>query len=162
MSIPGLRRVQRTAQWIRNRFVWGAVILLYHRVSELPTDPQLLCVTPAHFAEHLEILRKEYKPIGLRELSHAYQQEKLPRRAVVVTFDDGYFDNLANAKPLLEHYNIPATLFVTTGYTQRQREFWSDELERLLLQPGNLPHTLNLTIAGKHHHWNLGGAASYS
>ena len=100
--------------------------------------------------------------MGLRELSQAYQQENLPRRAVVVTFDDGYYDNLANAKPLLERYSIPATLFVATGYSEREGEFWSDELERLLLQPGNLPDTLNLTITGKRHHWNLGDATSYS
>lgn len=162
MSIPGLRRLQRTAQWIRNRFVQGAVILLYHRVAQLPTDPQLLCVTPDHFAEHLEILRKEYNPVGLRELSQVYKEGNLPERAVVVTFDDGYFDNLANAKPLLEQYNIPATVFVTTGYVGRRRECWWDELERLLLQPGTLPDTLNLTISGKRHHWNLGDAVSYS
>ena len=140
----------------------GAVILLYHRVSQLPTDPQLLCVTPGHFAEHLEILRKEYNPVGLRELSQAYQQEKLRRRAVVVTFDDGYYDNLINAKPLLERYSTPATLFVATGYSEREGEFWSDELERLRLQPGNLPDTLSLTITGKRHQWNLGDATSYS
>jgi peptidoglycan/xylan/chitin deacetylase (PgdA/CDA1 family) len=142
--------------------VRGAIILLYHRVSQLPTDPQLLCVTPGHFAEHLEILRKEYVPIGLQELSQVYQEGKFSRRAVVVTFDDGYYDNLANAKPLLETHDIPATVFVTTGYVGSRRECWWDELERLLLQPGILPYELSLTIDGKRHHWNLGNAASYT
>jgi peptidoglycan/xylan/chitin deacetylase (PgdA/CDA1 family) len=162
VNIPGLGRLRRSAQWIRNRFVQGAVILLYHRVSQLPTDPQLLCVTPGHFAEHLEILRKKYSPMGLQELSQVYRQGNLPQRAVVVTFDDGYYDNLSNAKPLLERYDIPATVFVTTGYVGRQRECWWDELERLLLQPGTLPDTLSLTLGGKHHHWKLGDASSYS
>jgi peptidoglycan/xylan/chitin deacetylase (PgdA/CDA1 family) len=142
--------------------VRGAVILLYHRVSQLPTDPQLLCVTQRHFADHLEILRKEYNPMGLQELSQVYQEGNLPERAVVVTFDDGYFDNLAHAKPMLAQYDIPATVFVTTGYLGRRRECWWDELERLLLYPGILPTTLTLTLDGKRHHWNLGDAASYS
>ena len=162
MRIRGLGTLRRAAQWVRNRVVQGAAILLYHRIAELPTDPQLLCVTPRHFEEHLEILRKEYSPVGLWELSQGYQQGSLPQRAVVVTFDDGYFDNFANAKPLLERYDIPATVFVTTGYIGPQREFWWDELERLLLQPGTLPQTLNLMINGKPHHWNLGEAAFYS
>ena len=162
MTIPGFGRARRAAQWTRNRFVRGAVILLYHRVAQLPTDPQLLCVTPPHFGEHLEILRKEYHPIGLSALSRAQKAGNLPERAVIVTFDDGYYDNLAHAKPLLERYDIPATVFVTTGYVDRQREFWSDELERLLLHPGDLPSTLDLTLNGKRHHWHLGDAVSYS
>jgi peptidoglycan/xylan/chitin deacetylase (PgdA/CDA1 family) len=150
------------AEWARNRLGQRALILLYHRISELPTDSQLLCVTPSHFAEHLEILRKEYSPISLGELSRDYRHENLPQGAVVVTFDDGYFDNLTNAKPLLERYDIPATVFVTTGYIGRQREFWSDQLESVLLQPGSLPQMLSLTIGGRPYCWTLGKAGFYS
>jgi peptidoglycan/xylan/chitin deacetylase (PgdA/CDA1 family) len=162
MRMLGLKRLRRTAQWMRNKFVQGAVILLYHRVSELPTDPQLMCVTPRHFAEQLEILRKEYNPIELRELTKGFQDGNVPHRSVAITFDDGYFDNLANAKPILERFDIPATVFVASGYIGCQREFWSDELERLLLQPGTLPRRLALTIEGRQHEWNLAAAASYS
>jgi peptidoglycan/xylan/chitin deacetylase (PgdA/CDA1 family) len=50
-----------------------------------------------------------------------------------VTFDDGYADNFIQALPILEEFNIPATFFVTTGYLDSEREFWWDDLERLLL-----------------------------
>jgi len=53
-------------------------------------------------------------------------------------------------------------VFVTTGYVGCQRECWWDELDRLLLQPGTLPQTLDLTIDGKCHHWDLADAAFYS
>jgi peptidoglycan/xylan/chitin deacetylase (PgdA/CDA1 family) len=157
-----VRRLRRSAQWVRNKFIHGGIILVYHRVAQLPTDPQLLCVTPAHFAEHLEILRKKYSPISLRELSEGYESAALPERPVVVTFDDGYYDNFNKAKPLLECFDIPATVFVAAGYVGEKREFWSDELERLLLHPGTLPPSLQLTINGKLYQWNLAEGAFYS
>jgi peptidoglycan/xylan/chitin deacetylase (PgdA/CDA1 family) len=55
---------------------------------------------------------------------------------VAVTFDDGYADNLLAAVPVLERHEIPATVFVATGAIGRDREFWWDELARLLLHPG--------------------------
>jgi peptidoglycan/xylan/chitin deacetylase (PgdA/CDA1 family) len=161
MKIRGLRTFWRTAQWIRNRFTQGALILLYHRVAELPSDPQLLSVTPEHFAEHLEILRKQSQPMGLRQLAQARQDGDVPERAVVVTFDDGYFDNLLHAKPLLERYEIPATVFITTGFIGSELEFWWDALERLLLRPGTLPEKLVLRRNGRVHHWELGREATY-
>jgi peptidoglycan/xylan/chitin deacetylase (PgdA/CDA1 family) len=54
---------------------------------------------------------------------------------VAVTFDDGYRDNLEVAKPLLERHGVPATVFVASGYVEDRREFWWDELARLLRAP---------------------------
>lgn len=137
----------------------GAVILLYHRVTELPIDPQLLCVTPQHFHEHLEILRKHFNPFSLRQLVEALRSGRLPSRATVVTFDDGYFDNLGNAKPILSRYDVPATVFMATRYVGGSREFWWDELERLLLHGRKLPEVLCLNIDGRVSQWELGQAA---
>jgi peptidoglycan/xylan/chitin deacetylase (PgdA/CDA1 family) len=80
----------------------------------------------------------------------------------VLTFDDGYADNLHEAKPLLQRADAHATVFVSTGLLGQKDEFWSDELDRLLLQPGQLPETLELTIEGATHTWHLGSAAEYS
>jgi len=154
--------VQQAARWLKNRFTQGALILLYHRIVELPSDPYLLCVTPQNFAEHLAILRKQGHPMRLQQLAQALRDGNLPRRAIVVTFDDGYYDNLYNAKPLLERYDIPATVFVTTGYIGHKHEFWWDELDKVLLQAGTLPETLRLSINGSPYQWELGEAAHYS
>lgn len=135
---------------------------MYHRVAELEVDPWALCVTARHFAEHLEILQKETQPISLKQLVRAHLEGKIPDRAVAVTFDDGYADNLYSAKPLLEKYSIPATVFVASGYVGHQHEFWWDELERIFLQPGTLPAILTLSIHGKNYQWELGEAADYS
>ena len=138
------------------------MILMYHRVEELPTDPQLLAVQPRHFAEHLEVLRRSFRVLSLGELVEALSRGRFPRHAVVLTIDDGYADNLANAKPLLESFGTPATVFVTTGSIGSEREFWWDELERLVLHPGRLPQKLRLSIRGRSHDWDLGDGASYS
>jgi peptidoglycan/xylan/chitin deacetylase (PgdA/CDA1 family) len=162
MKFRGARSVRLAVKQILKRFHPGAVILLYHRVTEVDTDPWQLCVTPRHFAEHLEVLRKHFNIVTLQKLALSLKDGKLPHRAVVITFDDGYADNLVNAKPTLEEYDAPATIFITTGYLGHKREYWWDELDKLLLQPGTLPETLRLRINEDFHEWQLGNAARYS
>jgi peptidoglycan/xylan/chitin deacetylase (PgdA/CDA1 family) len=135
---------------------------MYHRVAELDLDPWSLCVTPQHFAEHLAVIQKIAHPISLQQLNRDRQQGTIPHRAVAISFDDGYADNLDRAKPILESDGIPATMFVSTGYLGAQREFWWDELARILLKPGKLPPQLSLTIDNNLSEWELGAASDYS
>jgi peptidoglycan/xylan/chitin deacetylase (PgdA/CDA1 family) len=131
--------------------IWGrALILCYHRVAELDEDPQLLAVQPRRFEEQLERLRQHFTVLPLRELV----RQRGPRAAIALTFDDGYRDNLSEARPRLEHARVPATIYVTTGYTDGRREFWWDELERVLLvrQPAG---ELRLRMGGEEQRWSL-------
>jgi len=163
MRIFGRNKLEQALIRLQKKLACSkGLILMYHRVAEVGIDPWSLCVTPPHFAEHLEVLQKYYHPLSLQQLVEALRENKLPDRAVVVTFDDGYADNLYNAKPLLEKYNIPATFFISTGSIGQNREFWWDELERLLLQPRKLPEKLSLNIDGKIYQWNLDQAANYT
>ncbi len=162
MRIRGIGRLRQAAHSLRKRFAARALILQYHRVIELASDPYLLSVTPQHFAEHLKILQKHGYPMRLQQFSQALWDGNLPRRAIVMTFDDGYDDSLYTAKPLLERYDIPATVFVVSGYVGHKREFWWDELDRLLLQPRQLPQTLRLRVNGNLYQWELGDATDYS
>lgn len=135
---------------------------MYHRVTELGNDPHLLTVTPEHFAEHMALIRNYCAPISLAQLTQKLAEGHVPNRTVAITFDDGYADNLHQAKPLLAHYDIPATVYITTDHLGGQREFWWDELDRLLLQPGTLPAQLELNLSGHSDKWDLGQAANYS
>ena len=155
-------RLRQAARWLKYRLSSRALILMYHRVTDLANDPYFLAVTPNHFAEHMEIVRKHCRPLWLQQLVEALRDGNVPKRAIVVTFDDGYADNLYNAKPLLERYDIPATVFVTTGHIGNPSEFWWDELDRLLLQPGTLPPRLELSLDGRAWQWELGEAATYT
>lgn len=162
MKIRSITKIRYARRWFKNRFEHRSLILLYHRVAEVSLDPWMLCVSPRNFADHLEVIRKYNLPISLRELNSALRKRILPRRSVAVTFDDGYADNLHEAKPLLERYGVPATIFVATGNMDHAREFWWDALDKILLQPGTLPESLTLNIAGNSHHWELKEAATYS
>ncbi|NJL11190.1 MAG: polysaccharide deacetylase family protein [Calothrix sp. SM1_7_51] len=138
------------------------VILMYHRVGEAELDPWSLHVTQKNFEQQMSVLRKFAKPISLSELAQAQKNGKIPKRSVVITFDDGYADNLYNAKPILERYDIPSTFFIATGHIGSSRIFWWDELEKLFLQPGKLPNKLTIETDNECHTWNLGSAANYS
>ncbi len=157
-SIRNLWRRSQTSMWRANIRV---PILLYHRVTEVKNDPWILCVSPKNFSEHLEHLRKYYRPISLRMMLQMLKKNRLPRHAVVITFDDGYADNYLNARPILEKYDAPATFFVTSGSVKEECEFWWDELDRVLLQPGALPPVLTLNVGGCAYHRELKSATHY-
>ncbi|MBI4364015.1 MAG: polysaccharide deacetylase family protein, partial [Candidatus Latescibacteria bacterium] len=150
------RRAARwAARWVRRPFSSGAVILVYHRIAEIPGDPQLLSVSPERFASHLAAIRAAAGPVRLLDLVRSLDGGAAPARAVALTFDDGYADNLHAAKPLLERFEVPATVYVTTGQIDSPREFWWDELDRLLLRPEALPEALTLEIGGTTRRWEF-------
>lgn len=84
---------------------------MYHRINTLRPDPWTTSVSPEHFAEHLEVIRS----LLVRPM---------------ITFDDGYADNFEHAKPLLEKWDVPATIFVVSGAVDSPYEMWWDELDR--------------------------------
>src|SRR5215217_4356416 len=155
-------RLDQARHWLKRRLTSPAIILMYHRVTELANDPHLLAVTPAHFDEQLAAIRAHGIPLRLQELVESLRQGRTPRRAVIVTFDDGYADNLHQAKPLLERHRVPATFFLTAGQVGQAREFWWDELDRLLLQPGALPAVLRLSVNGSVREWRVDEASTYT
>ncbi len=116
------------SNWFRSR----SIILLYHRVAKLECDPWSLAVTPAHFAEHLEVLRR-HRRVRLDQLQPGRWWNR-GGLSVAITFDDGYADNLFEAASLLRRYETPATFFIATGYVGEQREFWWDELTRIVYE----------------------------
>jgi peptidoglycan/xylan/chitin deacetylase (PgdA/CDA1 family) len=156
MRIPGLKGLKHFSRWFKSSFVCGALILLYHRVAEekdSSSDPFRLCVTPEHFASQMDIVRQTFTPVSLFDMTKALQNGDLPRQAVAVTFDDGYADNLYNAKPILESYDIPVTFFIVSGSIGRS--FWWDQLAQSIFVPRRLPRNFSLSINGKSHKWQL-------
>jgi peptidoglycan/xylan/chitin deacetylase (PgdA/CDA1 family) len=163
MNIPGLARARQRIKSFANRFRRRAVVLLYHRVGDVAGDPQLLSVGKDRFEQHMEYLSRSYPVLSLGMLAETLAAgEELPDQCVAVTFDDGYADNLSNAKPILEQHQVPATVFVTTGYLDQEQEFWWDELERIFLHPSTLPARCHLRIGERVLDQNLADAARYT
>jgi peptidoglycan/xylan/chitin deacetylase (PgdA/CDA1 family) len=150
------------ASGLLRRRMHSAVVLLYHRVIDLECDPQLLAVSPKRFDEQMRLIAREFNPISLMALSDCIRRGSVPDRTVVVTFDDGYEDNLINAKPILEKHDIPATVFVASGAVGGEREFYWDKLEDIFLTARVLPSELAIRIGNEECLWVLGNdVASY-
>jgi peptidoglycan/xylan/chitin deacetylase (PgdA/CDA1 family) len=128
VHLPGNIRLSRTLRRLRSRVRPGVAILGYHRVCNGMPDPLGLSVSPANFEAHLSAIARLGQPMRLAEAAASIADGRVPRRAVVLTFDDGYADNLHTVLPLLERRGIPATMFVTSG--NRGGEFWWDRLAR--------------------------------
>jgi peptidoglycan/xylan/chitin deacetylase (PgdA/CDA1 family) len=94
-------------------------ILMYHEIADQADTKSRLAVPPDKFATQLAYLHDEgYTTITFTAAAQALAGDtgKLPERAVVLTFDDGYADFHREALPLLEKHGFTATVFVTTGW----------------------------------------------
>ena len=122
----------------------GTLILCYHRVAEGVEDPFHLCVRPGNFAAHLEEMSRAWEPSTLADVS---VPSRRPR--VVVTFDDGYRDNLTNALPIAESKGVPVTVFVTSGILGNHNGFWWDRLGTLLRARPPHIREIDLPVGGR-------------
>lgn len=162
MNMPGLSRISARLRRLRPHTRPLGLILLYHRVAAPETDPQLLSVTPERFAAQMTYLSRHFELVSLHELVSRRSHSTVGSRLVAVTFDDGYADNLSQAKPILESCQVPATVFVATAALETGAALWWDELEHLLLHPSSLPASLTLDLDGQRFAWSLGDDADYT
>lgn len=138
-----VRGTYRKIRAIKNHFLnlidFPIIILVYHRVTDLPSDPEMLAVSPDKFRSHIEYLKQRFHVVRFEE-----DWSDLKEQAVVITFDDGYADNVLEALPILEEIGVPATFFVSTGHIGTDKIFWWHQLEKILLQDGNFPSSFIL------------------
>jgi peptidoglycan/xylan/chitin deacetylase (PgdA/CDA1 family) len=119
-------------------------ILMYHGISNCNDTKVSTNFNGKHmnldaFEGHLRLITKYCTPISLKML---LSKKKLPTNPIVLTFDDGYKNNYTYAFPLLKKYNIPATIFITTGFIDRTHYMWPDRLEFII----NNAHSKNIDL----------------
>lgn len=124
----GLLRLIVVSQ--RNRIT----ILMLHGVTDpaipatwRPLRPQL---TSEQLSKTLIVLSQYYQFVSLSEATKMLAGIRpLVANSLVLTFDDGYRNNLASALPILRRFNAPATIFLSTGNVTEQKPFWFDRLD---------------------------------
>lgn len=103
------------------------LVLMYHRVdNESDKKMEQFTVSLSNFEQQMQWIKTHFPVIKLKE-----NWSTVKKASVVITFDDGYANNFINALPILEKYNIPATLFITTLNINKNEEFWWDKLASL-------------------------------
>ena len=117
--------------WRRN----DIAILMLHGVMDkesadsswLPMRKQL---SPNRLDNALKVLKKKYKFIALGTAVDMLMGNKpIEPHCMVLTFDDGYRNNLTHALPVLVKYGVPATIFLSTGHITRREPFWYDRMD---------------------------------
>lgn len=160
LKSAGIFEIVANTKWRTQRLL----ILCYHGVAledEHLWRPQLY-MPPPTFEQRLIALRSmrcSILPLG--EALDRLQANDLPPRSVAITFDDGTFDFYKQAFPLLQRYQIPATVYQTTYYSDHETPvfnlicsymLWKRRGEELPPVPHlGLSNTLDLrTEAGRH------------
>jgi peptidoglycan/xylan/chitin deacetylase (PgdA/CDA1 family) len=148
LRVSGVLRLARFSN--RRRLL----LLTYHGVLPAGSgaDDYLArnCVDADAFARQMRFLSRHYRCISLSDAVAGLAGEKpLPHRAAVVTFDDGFRNNLDHALPVLRQYGVPATVFVTTDHIGRgTRLLWTERVARLVTEsrPGD---RIDVVVAGE-------------
>jgi peptidoglycan/xylan/chitin deacetylase (PgdA/CDA1 family) len=97
------------------------IILTYHSVG---LDGDFLTVDPDAFRRQVDYLRNNYSIVPLSKVVNFVKGKKeMFGRSVSITFDDGYEDFYLYVYPLLRKHNLPATVFVATGYIEKEWPF---------------------------------------
>lgn len=101
------------------------LILTYHRIlPEVADDPLRITVRSATFSRHIEALSKRFPVISLKDALEQHRTScPKAKMQVVLTFDDGYWDNYEIAFPVLKSMGLPAAFFLTTDYVDGKAIF---------------------------------------
>ncbi|MCS3838232.1 peptidoglycan/xylan/chitin deacetylase (PgdA/CDA1 family) [Pseudomonas sp. JAI111] len=120
----------------RNQLQGAGVILMLHRVlasddaADLPHRNEL-CVGPKAFEHLLGWLKKHFDCVSLMEILQP-GKVRSDRPKITLTFDDGWRDNALNAFPLLQKYQVPASIFLSTDFIGSRQRFWWESIGETL------------------------------
>ena len=111
----------------------GIPVIGYHSIGDDPTGENPLVISPEKFREQLEkLVEKGYTTLTMEQVqNYLINDEPIPAKSVLLTFDDGYEDNYTNAFPILKEFNMHATIFVIPGYLNSGVYLSSDQVKEM-------------------------------
>ena len=118
-------------------FPWKGkgAILVYHRVvkdEQIEEDLELgLTVSCSNFERHIKELKSKYKICSMNEFVENLKK-KTNEFMIAITFDDGYKDNLYQALPILTKHEVPASIYITTRFLNKDVNIWWYELADII------------------------------
>ncbi len=110
---------------LRRIFAGRAVILMFHEIQQDCRSELMTGASVALFEYSLAWLRREgWEIVSIEACLERLAAGPQTRRYAVLTFDDGYRDNVSTALPILERNNAPFMMYVTTGALTRTQQSW--------------------------------------
>lgn len=124
------------------------LVLTYHRIGNADStlyDPGVFSTTQEGLARQLDVLKRTHTLVGIDEAAEILSSRKPPKGSVaLITFDDGYRDNLTEAVPVLEAAKAPAVFFLVTDFLDGTAIPWWDSIAYLVKQARKPAFTLRL------------------
>lgn len=109
-------------------------VLMYHRIID---KPFIAGLAPAEFEKQIAYIAKHFRVVPIEVLLTEINQNKVQPFTIALTFDDGHFDFYTNAWPILKKYQLPASLYITTGFIDGTVWLWPDLLKFAMLNSVN-------------------------
>ena len=104
---------------------------MYHRIlpdEKIGEDLDLgLAISCSNFENQIKMLKSKYKIYSMDKFVDNLKKEK-NEFMLTITFDDGYKDNLLYALPILEKFEVPALIYITTNFLEQNVNLWWHEL----------------------------------
>jgi peptidoglycan/xylan/chitin deacetylase (PgdA/CDA1 family) len=112
-------------------------ILNYHRINYPDAiaqfDDEVLSAPPELFEQEMRFCARHFDVLSFAELRSSLDGSlRLPRRPLIITFDDGYRDNYQHAFPILKSHNVKAMFFLAVGFIGTRNLFWWDAVARVV------------------------------
>lgn len=114
------------------------LVLFWHDVADNASiSVEGESFSPSVFMRQISYLKKHYEIISMDEFYKRYTTNSFTNKEVVLTFDDGYKNNLLTVAPILKKYNLPFTVFVSANNVEQQKRFYVS-IPRLVIVGGEL------------------------
>jgi len=140
MRKPGLKHnlIRFGVAWLLRVTNRTPRVLFYHGVDQVDEEDSLH-IAPESFEREMQFLLKHYEVVAMEEFEQRFFANRLSGHEIVVTFDDGYCNNLTYAAPVLQSLKIPFTVFISTAHIE-SGDYFPTAIARMIIRDSQVKH----------------------